>query len=269
MYNRQHVVMVALADNEARRDPGYDVAPERFVSVLLSNGGARHRIDPRLSSGRPRSPERLGASCRRIPVYRDRRDDLAGQHRARDRSQRGNQGVSTPPIDALFHAMNAAGSSDLHLSVDSPPLIRKDGRLQPLDPAAAPLTITDMATLLKPIMPEKNRAEFDAHHDTDFAYEIAGLARFRANVFADRKGPGAVFRVIPTQDPDRRTTRALVAHSRALPLEQGARARHRPDRLRKVDDAVRDDRPHQSDAARPHHHDRGSDRVRPPEQDAA
>ena len=107
--------------------------------------------------------------------------------------------MSTPPIDALFHAMNTAGSSDLHLSVGSPPLIRKDGRLQPLEPEAAPLTITDMATLIKPIMPEKNRAEFDAHHDTDFAYEIVGLARFRANVFADRKGPGAVFRVIPTK----------------------------------------------------------------------
>src|SRR5712672_3099167 len=95
--------------------------------------------------------------------------------------------------------MNTAGSSDLHLSVGSPPLIRKDGRLQPLDPAAAPLSISDMATLIKPIMPDKNRAEFDAHHDTDFAYEILGLARFRANVFADRKGWGAVFRVIPTK----------------------------------------------------------------------
>jgi len=36
-------------------------------------------------------------------------------------------------------------------------------------------------------------------HDTDFAYEIADLARFRANIFADRRGPGAVFRVIPTK----------------------------------------------------------------------
>jgi twitching motility protein PilT len=108
--------------------------------------------------------------------------------------------VSTPPpIDTLFHAMAAAGASDLHLSVDSPPIIRKDGRLQPLDPTAPPLAISDLGALLKPIMPEKNRAEFDARHDTDFAYQIVGLARFRANVFADRKGPGAVFRVIPSK----------------------------------------------------------------------
>ena len=38
LYNRRHVIVVALADNEARRDPGYDVATERFVSLLLSNG---------------------------------------------------------------------------------------------------------------------------------------------------------------------------------------------------------------------------------------
>ena len=107
--------------------------------------------------------------------------------------------ASPAPIDALFHAMTSAGASDLHLSVGSPPIIRKDGRMQPLDPAAPVLAISDLAALIKPIMPEKNRAEFDARHDTDFAYEVAGLARFRANVFADRRGPGAVFRVIPTK----------------------------------------------------------------------
>jgi twitching motility protein PilT len=48
-------------------------------------------------------------------------------------------------------------------------------------------------------MPEKNRKEFAERHDTDFAYEIDNLARFRSNVFADRRGPGAVFRVIPSK----------------------------------------------------------------------
>src|SRR6185369_6557398 len=46
--------------------------------------------------------------------------------------------------------------------------------------------------------PDKNRQEFAEKHDTDFAYEILGLARFRANMFMDRKGRGGVFRVIPT-----------------------------------------------------------------------
>jgi twitching motility protein PilT len=105
----------------------------------------------------------------------------------------------TAAIDALFHAQVAAGASDLHLSVGSPPLVRKDGHIQPLDAAAAVLTVDDIESLLAPIMPEKNRKEFSVRHDTDFAYEIAGLARFRANAFFDRNGPGGVFRVIPSK----------------------------------------------------------------------
>ena len=95
--------------------------------------------------------------------------------------------------------MCAAGASDLHLSVTAPPLIRKDGHMAPLDPAAPPLTPDDVEALLAPIMPEKNRKEFSHRHDTDFAYEINGLARFRANAFFDRNGPGGVFRVIPAK----------------------------------------------------------------------
>ncbi len=105
----------------------------------------------------------------------------------------------TPSIDRLFHAMVNAGASDLHLCVGSPPSVRKDGRMQPLDPAAGPLTPEEIDALLTPITPAKNREEFVHRHDTDFAYEIEGLARFRANRFADRRGPGAVFRVIPSK----------------------------------------------------------------------
>jgi len=103
------------------------------------------------------------------------------------------------PIDALFHAMCRAGASDLHLSTGMPPLVRKDGVVQPLDPQIGPLAAEHLVTLLDPMMPAKNKQEFAERHDTDFAYEIAGLARFRANVFMDRKGRGAVFRVIPTK----------------------------------------------------------------------
>ena len=104
-----------------------------------------------------------------------------------------------PAIDNLFRRMCEIGASDLHLCVGSPPLVRKDGRIQVLDRAASPFSNEVLASLLHPIMPAPNRNEFREHHDTDFAYEIEGLARFRANVFADRKGCGAVFRVIPTK----------------------------------------------------------------------
>jgi twitching motility protein PilT len=104
-----------------------------------------------------------------------------------------------PPIDQLFHQMVKNGASDLHLCVGSVPMVRKDGHMQALDDAAAELTGEALVQLLAPIMPEKNRKEYTDRHDTDFAYEIAGLARFRANIFADRRGPGAVFRVIPSK----------------------------------------------------------------------
>jgi twitching motility protein PilT len=100
-------------------------------------------------------------------------------------------------IDGLFRMMVEHGASDLHLSVGIPPMVRKDGRMQPLDPAAPVLTAELLVALLDPITPEKNRHEFTQAHDTDFAYEIPGLARFRANLFMDRKGRGGVFRVIP------------------------------------------------------------------------
>jgi twitching motility protein PilT len=105
----------------------------------------------------------------------------------------------TAGIDRLFRLMYETGASDLHLCVGMPPLARKDGDIQPLEPGAAPLDPDSAVALIDPIMPAKNREEFARRHDTDFAYEIAGLARFRANVFMDRKGRGAVFRVIPSK----------------------------------------------------------------------
>ena len=94
--------------------------------------------------------------------------------------------------------MCQAKASDLHLSVGMPPLVRKDGEIQKLEDAPA-FTSESMIALLDPIMPSRNREEYARRHDTDFAYEIAGLGRFRSNVFMDRKGPGAVFRVIPSK----------------------------------------------------------------------
>lgn len=102
-------------------------------------------------------------------------------------------------MNALFRLMAQFGSSDLHLSVSMPPMVRKDGKMQRLECGEDVISPEVMRELLWSIMPEKNREEFDRRHDTDFAYEIAELARFRCNVFMDRKGMGAVFRIIPTK----------------------------------------------------------------------
>ena len=102
-------------------------------------------------------------------------------------------------IDRLFQLMCEAKASDLHLSVGMPPLVRKDGEIKVLDAGAPAFDPDSVWAMLHPIMPERNREEFECRHDTDFAYEIADLGRFRSNVFMDRKGPGAVFRVIPSK----------------------------------------------------------------------
>src|SRR3954466_14569008 len=102
-----------------------------------------------------------------------------------------------PAINAMFRRMCEMKASDLHISSTVAPLVRKDGEMRRLHEAAGPLSSDMILRLLAEIMPAVNQAEFEARHDTDFAYEIAGLARFRANVFRDRHGAGAVFRVIP------------------------------------------------------------------------
>jgi hypothetical protein len=67
LYNRHHVVTVALADAEARRDPGYEVARQRFVSVLLSNGA---RISGSIRVYRPEGRDRLSDWARQAEVFR-------------------------------------------------------------------------------------------------------------------------------------------------------------------------------------------------------
>ncbi len=102
-------------------------------------------------------------------------------------------------MDDLFYKMAEIGASDLHMSVSAQPMVRKDGRMAKLECGEGVLTAASMKELLYSIMPKKNQEEFERRHDTDFAYEIEGLARFRANIFADRKGMGGVFRIIPTK----------------------------------------------------------------------
>jgi len=99
-------------------------------------------------------------------------------------------------MERLLRTLVDVGGSDLHLRVGEPPIIRKSGEMTRVD--GHKMTDTGLAALLMSIIPDRNRKEFTEHNDTDFAYEIEGVARFRANVLKDRKGIAAVFRVIPS-----------------------------------------------------------------------
>ena len=102
-------------------------------------------------------------------------------------------------IDDLFNRMLTDGASDLHLTSNETPKFRVDGDI--VEVAGAPaLTPEQMQQVLFEIAPQRNQEEFTTDNDTDFAYELpGGAARFRANLFRDRKGPGGVFRVIPSE----------------------------------------------------------------------
>ncbi len=110
--------------------------------------------------------------------------------------------VSPPggrPLDELFRQMFALKASDLHICTGSAPMVRLDGEIKQLAGYTSPLSATDVEQLLMPIAPERNRIQFRERHDTDFAYEVPGVSRFRCNFFMDRKGMGGVFRVIPSK----------------------------------------------------------------------
>src|SRR5439155_3653121 len=102
-------------------------------------------------------------------------------------------------LGKLLRALVSSGSSDLHLRVGEPPLFRTHGEIKRQPEGGAALSVNDLELLVLSIMPERNRGEWKATGDSDFAYEISGLARFRVNAGRDRKGPCAVFRVIPAQ----------------------------------------------------------------------
>jgi twitching motility protein PilT len=100
-------------------------------------------------------------------------------------------------LDALLESMLSRRASDLHLSAECPPTFRVDGDMTP-EKEYGPLPHDRLKELLWSIAPEKNREEWHARKDTDFAHETQA-ARFRVNVFADRKGIGAVLRQIPNE----------------------------------------------------------------------
>ena len=90
------------------------------------------------------------------------------------------------------------GASDLHLSAGLPPMIRVDG-----DVCAAstfrPLEHKEVHGLIYDIMNDKQRKDYEEFLETDFSFEVPGVARFRVNAFNQNRGSGAVFRTIPSK----------------------------------------------------------------------
>jgi twitching motility protein PilT len=102
-------------------------------------------------------------------------------------------------MDELLREATDKGASDLHLSAGEPPSIRVHGDLtrtdrEKLDPAG-------VMELVESIMNDEQKAWFKENLECDFATQIAGVGRYRVNVFQQHRGPGAVLRAIPTVIP--------------------------------------------------------------------
>ncbi|MBL4780658.1 MAG: type IV pilus twitching motility protein PilT [Porticoccaceae bacterium] len=88
------------------------------------------------------------------------------------------------------------GASDLHLSAGLPPMIRVDGDIRRINLPA--MEHKDVHSLIYEIMTDKQRRDYEEFLETDFSFEVPGVARFRVNAFNQNRGAGAVFRTIPS-----------------------------------------------------------------------
>ncbi len=89
------------------------------------------------------------------------------------------------------------GASDLHLSAGMPPMIRVDGDVRRINVPA--MDHSTVHGLIYDIMNDKQRKDYEEYLETDFSFEIKGLARFRVNAFNHNRGAGAVLRTIPSK----------------------------------------------------------------------
>ncbi|MDA1184735.1 MAG: type IV pilus twitching motility protein PilT [Acidobacteria bacterium] len=104
--------------------------------------------------------------------------------------------MGTSNINDLLKIAVTCGASDLHLKVGIVPMLRLGGALAPA-PGADRLTHDDITAALDAVLPAEFRDAFAADREVDLAYSVAGLGRFRCNVFHQRGTLGMVFRVIP------------------------------------------------------------------------
>ncbi len=95
----------------------------------------------------------------------------------------------------LLKVMIEKGASDLHVTTGSPPRLRVDGKLIPLD--HPPLTPVDTKSLCYSILTDAQKHKFEESNELDLSFGVKGLSRFRGNVFMQRGAVAGAFRTIP------------------------------------------------------------------------
>lgn len=103
--------------------------------------------------------------------------------------------MATPTLNQLLKAMVDQGGSDLHVTTNSPPQIRVDGSLKPMN--LPPLSPAETKQLVYSILTDNQKHRLEENLEIDFSFGLKGMARFRANVFHQRGAIAAAFRRIP------------------------------------------------------------------------
>lgn len=97
----------------------------------------------------------------------------------------------------LLKMMIEKGASDLHITTGTPPRMRVDGKLKPIDPGAPPLTAADTKALCYSVLTDSQKHKFEEHSELDLSFGLKGLSRFRANIFMQRGAVAGAFRTVP------------------------------------------------------------------------
>jgi twitching motility protein PilT len=98
-------------------------------------------------------------------------------------------------LHELLKTLVEAGGSDLHITTNTPPQIRVDGKLHPLD--LPPLNAVETKQLCYSVLTDSQKHKFEEENELDLSFGVKGLSRFRGNVFVQRGAVAGVFRVIP------------------------------------------------------------------------
>jgi twitching motility protein PilT len=106
-------------------------------------------------------------------------------------------GAARAELEQLLRLTSERGASDLHLRTGEQPILRLDGELVRLEGAV--LEADHLLAMITSLMRPADISLFKETGDVDWAWEVTGVARFRCNAAQERRGPMAVFRVIPSR----------------------------------------------------------------------
>src|ERR671932_470194 len=99
-------------------------------------------------------------------------------------------------LSDLLKKLIEMGGSDLHLTTNTPPQVRVDGHLRPIE-GVRTLTSADTKSLAYSVLTDAQKHRFEENLEHAFSFGVRGLSRFRANLFNQRSAVGAVFRATP------------------------------------------------------------------------